>query len=194
LPSQSANGKYVGRQWLNTVSGWGLGFGLLALMWATDPFGVYLKWADSGQGITSWNAVFYSWLFVLSLGGYSVFARPRVEITDYMVILRNVFRDVFIPRGSILHVDAFSGKYLRIWVGSAVYVARGAERTNLSVFLSKGGVAGTIAAQIDRGGQHEPHANANWPTKVAWRRLELPEWILIAGWLLYLTLGVLRAA
>lgn len=60
--------------------------------------------------------------------------RPRVEVDDHRVVIRNILRDVYVPRGNVREVDDESGTYLKIISTQGRYRCWGCERFNYEVF------------------------------------------------------------
>lgn len=186
--SRAKHGERVMRNRVNAVSGWLLGFGLLAFVVLLDPLGGYKTWPDGGNGLTSENLQIGAFFAALSVGGFSVFARPHVQLRQDEVVICNVLRDVFIPRDAIEAVDT-TGEYVRIAAGGKHYTAAGLEQSNLSHWT--GGSFGSRAEQAMQPTGLATRERA--VVQVRWRRLGVPEVVLLVLWALYTALGIVTA-
>ena len=172
------------RNRVNFVSGWLLGFGLLALVVWADVLGVYSTWEDGGNGLTRENLGFVALFAAFSVGSFSLFARPHVRLQTANLLVCNVLRDVSIPRDAIDGVDT-SGKYVRIAAGGRHYTAAGLEQSNMSHWT--GGRFGLRAAEAMQEAVAPSAEHA--PIVVRWRKPEVPEVVLVLIWSVYVVLG-----
>jgi hypothetical protein len=173
----------------NQIAAWLLGVGLLAGAVAVDPLHLYMTWSDTPRD-EAWYVQLPSYLFfwIFAQSAFAVFGRPRIEITDSHVILRNVFRDVVIPKGAIQAAQS-DGKYLVVTAGGRRYRAAGTESANIQTY---GGVSARAAALVHEAlDAEELPEPSDGPVRVAWRRLDLTEWSLGVAWLTYPVLACL---
>lgn len=167
---------------MNQVSGWFVAFGLFGLAVGIDILHVYSAWDDAPGEPWYAQLPIYAWFAVVGLGAFAVFGRPRVEITNTAVDLRNIFRDVHIPLSTITDAST-DGKYLVITAGGRKYRAAGTESPNIQICA---GISASAALNV----QAAVTAGAQSPTDdlvvQRWRRPpEPPERLLITLWLLY---------
>lgn len=131
----------------NYFSGWFIALGLLALSVATDAMHLYSRWNDAPDETPLQALPLYLAYMAIGLGAFAVFSRPRMEVAFDAVVLRNVFRDIQIPPGSIDDLDD-SGKYLVITAGGQRYTAAATEASNFTMFLGRQGSARATAGAI----------------------------------------------
>jgi hypothetical protein len=168
------------RNKVNQVSGWLLGYGLLLFVLFLDPLSVVLTWEDGSNGLSRENLQFCAFFGSVSLVGFVLWARPRVELLPGAVFLRNIFRDVRIPMHAIESVDT-TGEYVRIGAAGRKYTAAGLEQSNL--MLMRGNDFGDRAAEAMQS-QTQVEAGASTVT-TRWRAPEWPEVLLLVLWTLY---------
>ena len=172
------------RNKVNHVSGWLLGYGLLLFIVCLDPLSVVLTWEDGTNGLTQENLESCAFFAAVSLVGFTLWARPRVELRPGLVLLRNILRDVRIPADAIEAVDT-TGDYVKITAAGRQYTAAGLEQSNL--MHMRGSDFGDRAATSMQG-QTQAHAPASSVT-VRWRAPEWPEILLLALWTVYVAAG-----
>lgn len=161
----------------NHVSGWLLGYGLLLFVVFLDPLSVVLTWEDGGNGLSRENLEFVAFFASISMVGFALWARPRVELLPGLVVVRNILRDVRIPADAIESVDTTS-QYVRLSAGGKQYTAAGLEQSNL--MLMRGSDFGHRAADSMRGeARAAGHASS---VTVHWRMPEWPEVLLLTLW------------
>jgi hypothetical protein len=163
----------------NHVSGWLLGFGLWAGAVALDPLHLYSTWSDV-PAEEPWyvQTPYYAFFMVLAIGAFAVFARPRVELLQDTLILRNPLRDVRIPLACITKADT-NGKHTVIHADGAKHTAWGTESLNIQ---HGGGISAAVAA---RGSKASAGTSGGGTVAVAPRRPEAAEVLLLALWLAY---------
>lgn len=164
----------------NQAAGWLASYGLLILLVAQDPLALYSRWTDGGNGFSVFNVGFVVWFGAISLGMFAVFARPRVEIGEESVVLRNVLRDTTIPVRRIEDVDDVGGRYARILAAGRWHRAMGAERSNLAMMTARPAIGGRLSLQ-DMGSVRGDTEDAR-PVVEQWRRIQVAEWVLVALW------------
>lgn len=178
------------RRWSNTVSGWFIAYFVMILTFLIDPLGSWSHWQEGGQGWNLENVVVVFWFVALSIGSFSFFARPRVEIREDGLSIRGVFKDVHVAWESLSSFDTTSGLYLRVQAGGRWYTAVGVERTNWEVFLGRP-IAGVSADQSS----YRPVQRKNTEclqtsgASVSWRRPDIQEIVLLVLWAGYLSIG-----
>ena len=166
----------------NYVSGWFLGVGGLALNVAIDALHLYSRFSDAPNETAVQALPLYLFWVAIGMGAFGIFARPRVEVGPDQVILRNVFRDIYIPTASIEDIDD-SGKYLTITAGGRRFVAAATEASNLTVMLGRQGTAHAVEEALEQGPQ-----GATTSTSVRISVRQLPhrgEAVLWIGYLAY---------
>lgn len=183
MPGKERSGAVVFRSRTNQICGWLLGFGLLVGGVLVDPLHLHSMWSDVPRD-QGWYVqlpyVLFFWVVAQSL--FAVFARPRIEITDSRVVLRNVVRDVVIPAAAIESAES-DGKYLVVTLGGRRYAAAGTESANVQ---AHGGVSAKAAALVREAMTiHHDVRPVDADVRVRWRRPEPAEWVLAAGWLAY---------
>ena len=177
------------RNQANYVSGWLLGYGLLLFVLALDPLGVVLTGGEDGSnGLDALNLQFFVFFGSISLIGFALWGRPRVELLPGLVVLRNILRDVRIPADAIESVDA-TGDYIKISAGGRRYTAAGLEQSNL--MLLRGSDFSQRAAE-SIGAQVTGSVTTSGVT-VSWRGLEWPEAVLLLLWAGYLAAAIIAA-
>lgn len=184
----AAHRRRVLRNGANYVSGWLLGYGLLLFVVALDPLGVVLTWEDGSNGLHGVNLQFFAFFGSISLVGFALWARPRVELLPGLVVLRNILRDVRIPADAIEGVDT-TGEYVKISAAGKQYTAAGLEQSNL--MLLRGSDFGERAAESMQAQATGPVAASG--VTVRWRALEWPETVLLLLWAAYLAAAIVAA-
>lgn len=118
---------------------------MLLFVFALDPLGVVLTGGEDGSnGLDALNLQFFAFFGSISVVGFALWGRPRVELLPGLVVLRNILRDVRIPADAIEGVDA-TGEYIKISAGGRQYTAAGLEQSNL--MLLRGSDFGQRAAE-----------------------------------------------
>jgi Bacterial PH domain len=72
---------------------------------AIDASHLYSRFSDAPNEPAAQARPLYPFWVVVGMGAFAVFARPRVEVGPDQVVLRNVFRDVYVPIASIEELD-----------------------------------------------------------------------------------------
>ena len=171
------------RNQVNYVSGWLLGYGLLLFVLAIDPLGAVRT--DGGVGFDTLNLQFFAFFGSISVVGFALWGRPRVELLPGLVVLRNILRDVRIPADAIEDIDT-TGDYIKIHAGGRRYTAAGLEQSNLMHL--RGSDFGQRAAE-SMGAQAAGSVSTSGVT-VSWRGLEWPEAVLLLLWAGYVAAAI----
>jgi Bacterial PH domain len=175
----------------NTVLAWLLAYGLLALIVAVDPLGLYATWKGGGQGSA---AMFLAtlWFLIFSVVGFALFARPRVELRRDALVLRNACRDIEIPWSQIDEVDATRGIYLRVVAAGRSYSAMGIEKSNLALLSGSSDFVGAVSERIGTHRKGAPISPGD-SVRIRWRKIEKTELALLGGWVIYIGGSLLRS-
>jgi hypothetical protein len=179
-------GPRILRNRTNYWSGLAVSFGLLTSVLWTDPFGVVRE--RERESDLSFVAEFLVLLSLASIGAYTLFVRPRLELWSDSLVIRNVLRDVRIPYGLIDEVDPHSGVYLRVKASGRRYTAWGLEKHKFQLVQNLTGVAGEASLEIDRlRDRSVDRWSSGADVQAKFRRPSIPELVLALGWTLYST-------
>lgn len=139
-----------------------------------DAMHVWSVFADAPDE-TWWEALQWYLGFVGVGLAFVVFgARPRIELDDRRLVIRNVLRDVYVPRPNVVAIDDESGTYLKIVSTDGRYRCWAGERFNYEVFTDRPGAGGRgLAGAVPA---PSPQTTSE-PDVVVWRR---PEWYELA--------------
>lgn len=165
-------------QWASLIMGAGLVVLAIPVMDAMHVWSVFSDAPDE-----TWLEAL-PWYLGFAAGGmaFVIFgARPRVEIDDRQVVIRNVLRDVYIPRANLREIDDESGTYLGIVSTQGRYRCWGGERFNYEVVASRPGPGGRALADV---AVLHPGREGEMDV-VVWRKPEWYELAFLAIWVAY---------
>lgn len=178
------------RNGVNRVSGYVLGFGLLAFVVALDPWGLY---SDRGDADVALNLQFCGFFGAVSVLGYRLFAHPRLDIYPDHLHIVGVTRDISAPLTAVTEVDTTSSEYIRLRIDGRFRSVPGLEQRNLESLRSEG-IVDQLKALMPRDRlQADTPPDSGGATKVRFSRFELNEVFLLASWIGYTLAGALRA-
>lgn len=91
------------------------------MLWLADPFGIHNPEFVGPLDRVSWGAVLL--MFIVAFGGYTVFARPYVEVRNDSLMVVNPIRRWEVPFGEVLEArDSFPWSSLRLADGRRVWL------------------------------------------------------------------------
>lgn len=175
----------VVRSGANRGAGLFLGIGGLAFTYFADPHGLLFDGFDA-QGASAQDLLLMTLgLAALSIGGYTVFARPRLDVWPQdRLVIRNPLREVTIPLARVHEVNDGWG-YLRVRSGRRWHTAWGTEQMNYKLAAGEPNAATKLVSVSP-----DPHAPAE-AVRVQWRALGPVEAFFLVAWLPHLIKGSL---
>jgi Bacterial PH domain len=143
------------------------------------------------------RVVTFNWLFTLgamslAIGIYSLFGRPRVELSVDALVIRGLLHDIVIPWDQVKGVDTAGSTYLQVVTPERSYSALGIERSNWAVVSGDAGAAGASSNKITEFQARLPVSSTGEVT-VHRRRPEVVEVLLVVVvWLCYLAASAVK--
>lgn len=187
-PTGGTPGRRRFRNGVNHVSGYVLGFGLLAFVVGLDPWGLY---SERGSANVPVNLEFCSFFGALSVLGYRLFAHPRLDVHPDHLVLVGVTRDISAPLSAVTEVDTTSSsEHVRLRIDGRWRSVPALERRHLDV-LRDGSVLEQLTALLPEGGDAAVAADGAGPVRVRLSRPELNEVFLLVAWISYTAAGAL---
>jgi hypothetical protein len=177
------------RNGVNHVSGYLLGFGLLAFVVGLDPWSVY---SDRGDGLdTVLNLQSCGFFGAISIIGYRLFAHPRLDVHPDHLVIVGVLRDISAPLTAVTEVDTTSSEYVRLRINGRFRAVPGLEQRNLNTLPGQGVVEQLMVLLPGVRLPSETSAHSAAATTVRFSRLERNEVVLLVLWISYTVVGVL---
>jgi len=177
------------RNGVNHVSGYLLGFGLLAFVVGLDPWSVY---SDGGDG---WDTAlilqFCGFFGASSIIGYRLFAHPRLDVHPDHLVIVGVLRDISAPLTAVTEVDTTSSEYVRLRINGRFRAVPGLEQRNLNTLPGQGVVEQLMVLLPGVRLPSETSAYSAAATTVRLSRLERNEVVLLVLWISYTVVGAL---
>lgn len=176
------------RNQVNLVSGWILGYAVLAMVVLTDPW--VLTYEPRDDTLSS-SLAFLGFFGAVSLVGSRCFAHPRLDVTpDGQLVVTGVLRTISAPLALVAEVDLTSRDHVRLRVQGRWYAVAALEVRQLDLARSGSTPSETLHALFGSGRLPHP-AELEGAVRAgpsAPRGAEVVLWVL---WLIYLVLGVL---
>ena len=157
---------------------------------AADPMQVFGPAADHSR-VAAFNWLFTLGAMSLAVGIYSLFGRPRVELSVDALVIRGLLHDIVIPWDQVKGVDTAGSTYLQVVTPERSYSALGIERSNWAVFSGNAGAAGALSNKIMDFQAGLP-VRPTGEVAVHRRKPEVVEVLLVVVWLCYLAASAVK--
>lgn len=176
------------RNQVNLVSGWILGYGVLAMAVLTDPW--VLTYEPRDDNLSS-SLEFLAFFGAVSLVGFRCFAHPRLDVTpEGQLVVTGVLRTVTAPLALVTAVDLTSRDHVRLRIQGRWYAVAALEVRQLDLHRSRATASETLQALFGSRWLPDPaepegavHTRASTPRS--------PELVLWGLWLAYVVTGLL---